>query len=202
MPLPNRASSGIWIATVGLPTPSQPGHPENISGTLLIVNNDIDVAGGTALDTTGGVLTFSVGVPGAEVEAYVSGNNIRNTTEPAIAFRRVGGRVYIERNIVATGPVSGGSRPEAIRVVNIGSYLIARNSIDCGWPDEEAIGIGVFSQHAAWPMERAIVVDNDVTMSAPEGSSAFTTAVRPGFGERASSSNSFRFVRRYSSSVP
>jgi hypothetical protein len=30
-------------------------------------------------------------------------------------------------------------------------------------------GIGVFSQIAEWPMELAIVVDNDVTMSAREG---------------------------------
>ena len=109
--------------------------------------------------------------PGAEVEAYVSGNKIRNTTEPAINFRRVGGRVYVERNVITTGSVSSQTtpRPEAIRVANTGSYLIAHNSIDCRWPDAEAIGIGVFSQFADWPMERAIVVDNDVTMTPPEG---------------------------------
>src|SRR5262249_27808395 len=98
---------GIDIDTVGaLPTPTNPGKPENVSGTLLIANNDIDV-GGTALDNTTGVLVFSVGVPGAEVEAYVSGNHIRNTTEPAINFRRVVGRVYVERNVITTGSVSG-----------------------------------------------------------------------------------------------
>ena len=63
----------------------------------------------------------------------------------------------------------------AIRVVNTGSHLIANNVIDCGWPTRmgqpgnDAQGIGVFSQFAAWPMERASVVDNFVTMSAPEG---------------------------------
>src|SRR5215813_15664256 len=87
---------GIDIDTVGgLPMPTNPGKPENISGTLLIANNDIDV-GGTALDNTTGVLVFSVGVPGAEVEAYVSGNHIRNTTENTINIRRVVGRMYIE----------------------------------------------------------------------------------------------------------
>ena len=158
---------GIDIGTVGgLPMPTNPGKPENISGTLLIANNDIDV-GGTALDNTTGVLVFSVGVPGAEVEAYVSGNHIRNTTEPAINFRRVVGRVYIERNVITTGSVSGTAPSlQVIRVVNIGSYLIAHNSIHCGWA--QAQGIGVFSQFAAWPMEGAIVVDNDVTMSPPE----------------------------------
>jgi hypothetical protein len=161
---------GIDIATSGgIPMPTNPGKPENISGTLLVVNNDIDV-GGTALDNTLGITLFSVGVTGAEVEAYVSGNKIRNTTEPAINLRRVVGRAYIERNVVATGSVvATAPRPQAIRVVNSGSYLIAHNSIDCGWAQADAEGIGVFSQFAAWPMERAIVVDNDVTMSAPEG---------------------------------
>jgi hypothetical protein len=58
---------------------------------------------------------------------------------------------------------------EVIRVANIGSYLIAHNSIDCGWAPQ-AQGIGVFSQYAEWPMQGALVVDNVVTMSPPEGS--------------------------------
>src|SRR6267378_55259 len=159
------------ITSSGIPMPTNPGKPENISGTLLIANNDIDLAGGTAQDNTIGILVFSVGVPGAEVEAYVSGNKIINTTEPAINFRRVDGRVYVERNVITTSSISSqkAPRPEAIRVANTGLYLIAHNSIDCGWPDAEAIGIGVFSQIANWPMERAIVVDNDVTMTPPEG---------------------------------
>jgi hypothetical protein len=149
---------------------ANPGHPEKISGTLLIANNDSDLAGGMAGDQTVGVLVFSVGVPGAEVEAYVSGNTIRNTTEPAIDVRRIVGRAYIERNVITTGSVAGlPAGPMAIRVVNTGSYLIAHNSIDCGWADGRAKGIGVYSQFAEWSMERAIVVDNDVTMSAPEG---------------------------------
>ena len=53
-----------------------------------------------------------------------------------------------------------------IRVVNIGSYLIAHNSIQCGWA--QAQGIGVFSQFAEWPTKGAIVEDNDVTKSPPE----------------------------------
>jgi hypothetical protein len=170
-PLPTIGEGdGIDIITSsGIPMPTNPGKPENISGTLLIANNDIDLAGGTALDNTVGVLVFSVGVPGAEVEAYVSGNKIINTTEPAINFRRVDGRVYVERNVITTSSIFSQNGAEAIRVANIGSYLIAHNSIDCRWVDAEAKGIGVFSQFADWPMERAIVVDNDVTMAQPEG---------------------------------
>jgi hypothetical protein len=56
----------------------------------------------------------------------------------------------------------------AIRVANLGSYLIVQNTIDCGWA-KQAAGIGVFSQISAWPMEHAIVVDNNLTMSPPEG---------------------------------
>jgi len=147
-----------------------PGNPENISGTLWIVDNDLDLGGGTAEDLTVGVLIFSVGVPGAEVEAYISGNTIRNVTEPAIDIRRVVGRVYVERNVITTGPVRvPGGRNDAIRIANLGSYLIAHNWIDCGWTLPDAVGIGVFSQFAAWPMEGAVVVDNVVTMSAPAG---------------------------------
>jgi hypothetical protein len=171
-PLPAIGGDGIDIVTSkGVPTPMSPGIPENISGTLLIVNNDIDVAGGTAQDLTVGVTIFSVGVPGAELDVYVSGNKISNTTEPAINFRRIVGRAYIERNVITTGSLAStvAPGPEVIRVANIGSYLIAHNSIDCRWADANAKGIGVFSQVGAWPMERAIVVDNDVTMSPPLG---------------------------------
>jgi hypothetical protein len=164
--------NGIAISTIdAIPTPMNPGHPENISGTLWIVDNDIDVAGGTAEDLTIGVLIFSVGVPGAEVEAHISGNTIRNVTEPAINIRRVVGRVDVERNVITTGPVAAppSGRPQAIRVANLGSYRIAHNWIDCGWTLPDAEGIGVLSQVAAWPMEGAVVVDNDVTMSAPAG---------------------------------
>jgi hypothetical protein len=150
----------------GIPSPTNPGKPENISGALVIANNDIDV-GGTALDDTLGVGVSSVGIPGAEVETYVSGNQIRNTTEPAIEFRRVVGLVQIERNVLTTGSVTGPSmNSKVISVVNTGSYMIAHNSIHCGWA--QALGIAVFSQFAQWPMEGAMVVDNDVTMSPPE----------------------------------
>ena len=126
---PIGVADGIDIATGGLPSPTNPGKPENISGTLLIVNNDIDLTGGSV-----GVLIFSVGVPGAEVEVYVSGNTIRNTIEPAINLRHIAGRAYVERNVITTGSMSGpATGPHAIRVVNSGSYVIAHNSIDCGW---------------------------------------------------------------------
>ena len=38
-----------------------------------------------------------------------------------------------------------------------------------GWIDPNAIGIGVFSQFAAWPVTDAVVANNEVTMSPPEG---------------------------------
>jgi len=161
---------GIDIYTTDpIPTPTSPGKPENVTGRLLIVNNDIDV-GGTAQVSTVGVLIFSVGVPGAEVEAYVSENRIRNTTEPAINVRRALGHIVVERNVITTGSVFG--RPtnlQAIRAVNTGSFLIAHNKIECQWGHPDVQGIGVFSQVAEWPMEGAIVVDNEVTMSPPEG---------------------------------
>lgn len=172
VPLANTTSTGIKIATVAsVPTPRSPGKPQNVSGTLQILNNRMDIAGGTASDNTIGVLIFSVGVPGAEVEAHVSGNKITNTTAPAINLRRVSGRAYIDHNVITTGTIASTRVPgsEVIRAANIGTYLIAHNSIDCGWADPEAKGIGVFSQFGAWPLQNAVVVDNDVNMDAPAG---------------------------------
>jgi hypothetical protein len=171
MPVPHSpGNSGIFVGTISaLPTPTQPGYPDNISGQISIVNNDIDAVGGTALDNMLGITIFSVGQsPDMEVDIYVSGNTIRNITEPAINFRRVGGKAHVTGNVIETGPVSAPG-PEVIRAVNIGSYVIAHNSIKSEWADPDAKGISVFSQFAAWPMEGALVVDNDVTMSPPVG---------------------------------
>ena len=48
------------------------------------------------------------------------------------------GRAYIERNVIKTGSImrpGGGVSPliDAIHVLRYGSYLIANNTIDCGW---------------------------------------------------------------------
>jgi hypothetical protein len=164
----NYGGGAISINTSGgIPSPDNPGSPENVSGTLLIVNNDIE-GGGTAHDATLGVVIFSVGVPGSEVDIYISGNNIRNTTEPAINIRRIVGRAQVVRNVLTSSVEGPGGDIQVIRAVHLGSYLIAHNSIDRRWANPHAQGIGVFSPDAEWPIERAIIVDNDVTMSPPE----------------------------------
>jgi hypothetical protein len=173
VPSPNAAGNpGIDISTTGGPVPTHatPGHPENITGTLSITNNKIDLTGGTTFDKTLGINFFSVGQsPDKEVEINVSGNHISNVTAPAIDFRRVAGQVHVEHNMVTTGNVTnaqvGGA--EVIRAANTGTYVIAHNRIDCQWADAEAKGIALFSQVADWPMQGASVFDNDVVMSPP-----------------------------------
>ena len=172
--LPNIQFSGIAVIANDMavtPSPTQPGHPENLSGRIVIADNDID-AGENPTGNVLGITTFSAGVsPDKEVDLHITGNRIRNVTEPAINLRRIGGRAHVEGNLITTGPVSSPTtpRPEAIRAVNIGSYVIAHNVIHSQWPDPEAIGIGVFSQFADWPMADAVIVDNEVTMLPPEG---------------------------------
>jgi hypothetical protein len=177
-PLPNSQIvqfSGITVDgsdAAPTPSPTQPGHPQNISGKVLILNNDLDLAGGTAFGNVLGITALSVGQsPGNEVDIHISGNRISNVSEPAINLRRVGGRAYVDGNVIMTGPVSSqtAARPEAIRAANIGTYVITDNVIHSEWPDPDAIGIGVFSQFAAWPVTDAVVVNNEVTMSPPEG---------------------------------
>jgi hypothetical protein len=144
------------------------GQPENFSGTLWISNNDIDV-GGTAGDQTTGIYIDGVGKsPDKEVDLYIFGNNIRNITDSVIDVKSIGGRVHIERNVIATGAISLpiGLKPQAINVVGSGSYLIAHNSIVSQW----ATGTGITVQgNPGLSEESSIVVDNDVTMSAPDG---------------------------------
>src|SRR5215469_12407265 len=163
-------SSAIEINTSGgVPTLASPGKPQNIYGRIVVIDNEMDLSGGTNLDTTLGIVLFSVGLsPNNEADIYVVGNKISNTTQTAINLRRIGGRAYVEGNEIHTGPVSGpSSPPEVIRAANTGSYVIAHNTIHCEWPDQQAIGIGVFSQVSQWPMVGAVVADNSVTLSPP-----------------------------------
>ena len=169
--LPSIQFSGIGISASDMsatPTPTQPGHPENISGRIVIADNDID-AGENLTGNVLGITTFSAGVsPDKEVDEYITGNRIRNVTESGINLRRIGGRAHVEGNVITTGPASG-TRPEAIRIVNIGSFVISSNVIHSQWPDPDAIGIAVFSQAADWPSTGAAIADNKVTMSPPDG---------------------------------
>ena len=64
----------------------------------------------------------------------------------------------------------GGVSPliDAIHVLRYGSYLIANNTIDCGWANGAAIRVGE-NGGTGTVITHATVVDNDITMSAPEG---------------------------------
>jgi hypothetical protein len=170
----NHGSAGIAIATsFNPPTPMNPGQPANVSGTLVIVNNVIDVRGGTALDHTLGIIMFSLGVPGAQADVHISGNSIRNATERSINLYQIDGRALIEGNAITTSTVLGnanvafGRGTDVIHVTGTGSYLVAGNSVHSRWA--AATGIRVQGQNATWPITGAVVVDNDVNMEASEG---------------------------------
>jgi hypothetical protein len=149
-------------------TAINPGHPEYFSGNMTIRNNDIDI-GGMATENTVGIAFFNVGTfPNSEVDLYISGNSLRNLTERVIDINSIAGRVRIERNVIATGAVSGpsnGVQPDVIHAVGAGSYLIAGNTIVSEW----ATGAGIRVQGSvAAPQAGAVVVDNDITMVAPD----------------------------------
>ena len=164
-------ADGIGINTSGAPpTVAAPGHPENVSGMLNIVGNDIDMSGGTNLDNTLGIVVFAVGTPAALVDAHVAGNKVSNTTEPAINFRKIAGSANVTHNVIATGSIVGGApRNQVLRIATSGSYRVADNVIDCEWPNPEAEGIGVFSNIASLPIVHAVVENNEITMSPPAG---------------------------------
>ena len=153
------------------PVPPRAGlaeHSENNSGVLSILDNDINV-GGADLDMTLGICVFGVGKsPDKKADLNISGNKIKNITERAINVNQVDGRARIDRNVVATGLIAGpsnGIQPDVIHAAGSGRYFIAHNSIASEW----ATGAGIRVQGSVWsPEANAIVVDNDIAMSAPE----------------------------------
>src|SRR5262245_5050719 len=170
----DNGSAGISISTsFNPPTLMNPGKPENVpapssssitSSMLLEERRSI---------IRWGVLMFSVGVPGAQVEVYIFGTTIRNTTDRSINLYQIDGRAHIERNVITTSVILGdanvvfGRGTDVIHVTGTGSYLVAGNSVHSRWA--AATGIRVQGQAAEWPIIGAVVVDNDVNMDAPEG---------------------------------
>jgi hypothetical protein len=151
-----------------IPRPSGAGRAGDVSGSLTISRNDIDLAGGPTGAYALGVAVFSAGQShGAEVNLDINGNHIRNTTS-AITVRRVIGHIRLFNNDVKTGFERVGGDYEAIRLANTGSYWMANNTIECRWAN--CIGIAVFSQSREWPIQSAIIEHNQVNMSAPPGS--------------------------------
>lgn len=71
----NAVSGGIFSgADPHPPSATQLGKPENFSGILAILNNDIDVGAPSGAQTLG-IIMFNVGrSPDKEVDIYVSGN--------------------------------------------------------------------------------------------------------------------------------
>jgi hypothetical protein len=165
--------AGIELSTSpgDVPPNAGDGQPENISGTLWIANNDIDLQS-TAGANYLGIVALDVGKsPDKEADLYVSGNNITNSNERPINIYSVGGRAYIERNTIATtGDLGVNVMPsgDVIHIVGPGSFLIAHNVIDCAWSSGQQAGIRLMTRPGQ-PVAHAIVVDNDVNMTAPEG---------------------------------
>jgi hypothetical protein len=159
---------GIYVATlVGLPNRNRPGQPENISGRLSIINNQISVS--EAADLGIGIFIVSVGDLEKPVEVEISGNTIRNTTQKGIDVWHVGGRARIERNIVTTS-VHTGPGPNYVAGIHCacsGSYLIAHNLISVA--DPNGAGIRIKGCSVGGATERANITDNDVFMAAAEG---------------------------------
>jgi hypothetical protein len=160
---------GVYVATLlGLPTPESRGKPENISGKLSIVNNQISVS--PAADEGMGIMIVSVGDPEKPVEIDISGNTIRNTTQKGINLKQIGGQARIERNIVATSVVYTGPARGFIAGIHCGgsgSYLITQNRIDIADPNGAGIRLRAYPGLGA-AIEHATITDNDVTMSVPE----------------------------------
>jgi hypothetical protein len=174
LPVPGQSTGwrygfGIYVATLlGLPNRERPGHPENISGKLSILNNQISVSG--AADEGMGIFIVSVGDQENPVDVDIAGNTIRNTTQKGIHVRQIGGRARIERNIVTTNTVYTGPAPSYVNGILCacsGSYLIAQNLISVA--DPNGAGIRIKGCSVGGATERANITDNDVFMAAAEG---------------------------------
>jgi hypothetical protein len=163
---------GILIGTTGTnpPTADQLGDSGNVSGTLMIANNDLDLQAQTGHNYLG-IVVFGAGKsPDQEVDLYISGNQITNSNERPINLYGIGGRVYIERNVITTTGGAGVNvtpSGDVIHIAGPGSFLIAHNTIDCQWTSGQQAGIRLQTRPDE-PVSHAVIVDNDVNMSAPE----------------------------------
>ena len=165
--------AGILIDSspgASVPSADQLGQAGNVSGTLAIANNDIDLqaqAGHNYL----GIVVFAAGkTPDQEVDLYISGNQITNSNERPINIYSVGGRAYIERNVITTtdGPgVNVAPSGDVIHIVGPGSFLIADNTINCQWTSGQQAGIRLMTRPGE-VVSQAVIVENDVNMAAPE----------------------------------
>jgi hypothetical protein len=141
------------------------GHPENVSGHLVIAGNDIDGTGGSARAPTGGILVLGVGrLPDSPADVAIISNHITNMTAPTVNIRRVDGSVHVDNNQLATSPDNVGD-VDAVRLVSAGSIVMTNDTVECRWPN--AAAIQVFSPFAEWPTDSVLVEHNTVIMSPP-----------------------------------
>jgi hypothetical protein len=162
---------GILVGTTpSPPTAAALTQTENVSGTLSIGNNEIDMLGG-ADGIYLCILVYAAGKsPDHEADLHISGNDIRNSTERPINVQAIGGRVHIERNRVTTGNIGFDVTPsgDVIHIVGPGLFLIAHNTIDCAWTSGAHAGIRLQSNPGEL-VSYAIVEDNDINMATPYG---------------------------------
>ncbi len=163
-------ASGIHVASLlGLPAPERPGRPQNIHGKVSIINNEISVSEGA--DHGIGIMVVSAGDAKNPVEVDISGNTVRNANQEGINVKYIGGRVRVDSNTVTSNTVySGPARGPiaAIHSLGPGSYTITRNRIDIA--DPNGAGIRARGYSDAQVIIERIIRDNDVTISAAEGS--------------------------------
>jgi hypothetical protein len=174
VPRDTNVPTGIVISTSTNPPNADSGQPENVTGVLSIANNDIDLQATSSNQGMQvlGVIVWAVGRSlDQEVDLYISGNHITNSNERPINIYSIGGRAFIERNVIkTTGGAGINVTPsgDVIHIVGPGSFLIAHNIIDCQWTSGLQAAIRLQTRPEQ-PVSHAIVADNDVNMSAPEG---------------------------------
>jgi hypothetical protein len=172
LPVPSpsgmRSGYGIYVATLlGLPNRERRGHPENISGKVSILNNEISVS--EAADPGMGIFIASVGDLENPVDVEISGNTIRNTTQKGINVWQIAGRARIERNSVISSVVYTGAATNyavGIHCSCSGSYLIAHNLVQLA--DPNAAGIRIKGCTSGGATDGASITDNDISMSVAE----------------------------------
>lgn len=141
-----------------------------VVGDISIAHNKFDI-GGTELDRSEAIVAIAVGRVDRLVHLHVTDNTVRNTVAHGIDIRNIVGDAVIERNDVSTDVVGGQLVPtgdrfvDGIRILGTGDYLVARNRVDVGY--ENAAGIRV--QGGATAVHGAVVLGNEVIMTAPDG---------------------------------
>jgi hypothetical protein len=81
-------------------------RPENVTGSISVVDSTFDLTGGTPASRTSAIAVACAGTVAKPAMVHIARNTVRNATAWGIFVENITGETLIERNVVVSGPVN------------------------------------------------------------------------------------------------